>query len=337
MEEKIDFVIIWVDGNDIAWQKEKEKYQPVKDADNREIRYRDWDNLQYWFRAVEKFSPWVNKIHFVTWGHLPKWLNTENPKLHIVNHKDYIPERYLPTFSANTIELNLHRIDGLTEQFVYFNDDMFLTNKVSPKDFFCQGLPCDSAILNVHISERRLKSHVEVADMDIINDYFQKNTSIKANLWKWFNYKYGKEIIKNFLLMPWKMFPGFYHRHLPSSFCKKTFEEVWRKEYHTLDETCSNRFRRMLDVNQWLMEDWQIADGNFYPRKTNIGKSVALVSEKEEQAKQSNAWVFDCLRAQKYKMMCINDMVEGDDFESIKERLNSCFNEILPEKSSFER
>ena len=62
-------------------------------SDDRDIRYRDWDNLQFWFRGVEKFAPWVNKIHFVTYGHLPKWLNVNNKKLNIVNHKDFMPER----------------------------------------------------------------------------------------------------------------------------------------------------------------------------------------------------------------------------------------------------
>lgn len=65
VECPIDFIMIWVDGNDPEWQKEKRKYQPGDAADDREIRYRDWDNLQYWFRAVEKFAPWVNPYHFV--------------------------------------------------------------------------------------------------------------------------------------------------------------------------------------------------------------------------------------------------------------------------------
>lgn len=133
----IDFVIIWVDGNDPAWRAVKNQYVPRPvGEDDQEVRYRDWDNLQYWFRSVEKYTPWVRKIHFVTWGHLPKWLNVNHPKLHIVNHKDYIPEKYLPTFNSHTIEMNLHRIEGLAEQFVYFNDDMFLLKPVYMEDFF---------------------------------------------------------------------------------------------------------------------------------------------------------------------------------------------------------
>ena len=84
----------------------------------------------------------------MTWGHLPEWLDTTNPKLHIVNHKDYIPEEFLPTFNANTIELNLHRIEGLADQFVYFNDDMFVTNYVKPAEFFKNGIPRDVFALN---------------------------------------------------------------------------------------------------------------------------------------------------------------------------------------------
>ncbi|MBR6159158.1 MAG: Stealth CR1 domain-containing protein, partial [Lachnospiraceae bacterium] len=127
---KIDFVITWVDGNDPEWRKEKEKYSGKTTGDDREKRYRDWELLRYWFRGVENCAPWVNKIHFVTCGHLPDWLDTGHPKLNIVNHKDYIPEQYLPTFSCRPIELNLHRIPGLSDDFVYFNDDMFLLRPV---------------------------------------------------------------------------------------------------------------------------------------------------------------------------------------------------------------
>ena len=78
MDNKIDFVMIWVDGNDPEWQKEKNKYDSSDEkGDNTIVRYRSWDNLQYWFRGIEKFAPWVNKVHFVTWGHLPPWLNKE--------------------------------------------------------------------------------------------------------------------------------------------------------------------------------------------------------------------------------------------------------------------
>lgn len=92
---KIDFVIPWVDGTDLEWINEKNKYLPEdqKKLSTSEERYRSWDNLQYWFRGVEKFAPWVNHIYFVTWGHIPKWLNVSHEKLVIVKHQDYTFEK----------------------------------------------------------------------------------------------------------------------------------------------------------------------------------------------------------------------------------------------------
>lgn len=144
----IDFVILWVDGNDPDWQAEKSRYQSEKEDDSNTVnRYRDWNLLPYWFRAVENFAPWVRKIHFVTWGHVPKFLQLENSKLHIVRHDEFIPEDYLPTFSSHAIEMNIHRIPGLAEHFVYFNDDMFLLRPFEKEDFF-------ETIFPVHMAER---------------------------------------------------------------------------------------------------------------------------------------------------------------------------------------
>ena len=98
--QDIDFVITWVDGNDLEWKREKAARLGHTDmdisvnADNRKERYRDWDNLRYWFRGMEKYAPWVRKVHFVTWGHIPQWLNTKHPKLNIVCHEDFIPQKF---------------------------------------------------------------------------------------------------------------------------------------------------------------------------------------------------------------------------------------------------
>ena len=144
--EKIDFVIPWVDGSDPAWREEFQRYSPTKGMDAGENRYRDWNNLRYWFRGVEKFAPWVNTVWFVTWGHVPQWLDRNAPKLRIVRHEDYIPVKISADFNCNPIELNFHRIPGLAEKFVYFNDDMFLLRPVEPEIFFKNGLPRDCCI-----------------------------------------------------------------------------------------------------------------------------------------------------------------------------------------------
>lgn len=331
MNEKIDFVLIWVDGNDPEWQNEKEKYDETKkDIDNRKIRYRDWENLQYWFRAVEKFAPWVNKIHFVTCGHLPKWLNVNHPKLNIVKHRDYIPEKYLPTFSANPIELNLHRIEGLEEKFVYFNDDTFINNYVKKTDFFKDGKPCESAVLNAVVPQyKNIFPHILINDTEIINAHFNMKKSISENKAKWYNLKYGFNLYRNIILKAWPNFPGIKFFHLPTSFLKSTFTEVWNTEEEILDLTCMHKFRNKNDVNQYLLKDWQIASGKFYPRSTNFGRYYNITNKNDDIIKD--------IKYGKHKLICINDTEEIDDFESQKKFINTAFEERLSEKCSFEK
>ena len=141
--EKIDFVVTWLDSTDPVWQKEYECYKDQSKGEKSAARFRDMNIFMFWFRAVEKYAPWVNKVYLVTNGKFPEWINKDCPKLVLVRHEDYIPKEFLPTFNSCTIELNFHRIKGLSEHFVYFNDDMFLNRPINPDYYFKNGLPCD--------------------------------------------------------------------------------------------------------------------------------------------------------------------------------------------------
>ena len=89
MVPNVDLILPWVDGNDPNWRSEKEKYDIGRNTS--EVRYQSWDNLQYIFRGIEANMPWVHKVYFVTWGHLPKWLNTSYKRIQVIRHEDYIP------------------------------------------------------------------------------------------------------------------------------------------------------------------------------------------------------------------------------------------------------
>lgn len=330
MNNDIDFVIPWVDGSDLEWVKEKDKYSRKKYSESEENKlYRDWRLLKYWFRGVEKFSPWVRNIYFITWGHTPKWLNINHPKLKIINHKDYIPSEFLPTFSSNPIELNLHRIEGISEQFVYFNDDMFLTNYVHKDDFFKNNLPCDSAIIQPVYPSSRDDGfyHILCNDISLINLNFTKRHSMK-NIFNWINLKYGKFIMLNMYFSLINKFEGFRNFHLPSSFLKSTLEEVWDKEYEKLYDTSTHKFRNNEDVNQYIFSYWQFAKGTFYPRQYNLGKYFEVKNNCDE--------ICNSIRSQKYKMICINDTIECIDFENVRNEIKDAFETILSEKSQFE-
>ena len=335
MNNKIDFVVLWVDGNDPEWQKEKNKYDVKANADASIIRYRDWDLLQYWFRGVEKFAPWVNKIHFVTWGHLPKWLNVNNPKLNIVNHKDYIPKEYLPTFSANTIEDNIHRIKGLSEQFVLLNDDLYLIDKVKEEDFFCNGIPCDTIALNVHCPKKSLISqYFCINDTSIINEHFDFKKTFRENITKWYNPKNGKNILRTMVLMNCPRYPGFWQHHIASSYLKATFKTVWDKEYDVLNQTSMHKFRETSDVNQWVFKEWQIAEGNIKIRSVKFGKSFFIDRDGIQKLKPE---MIKYIKKQKGKMISINDGEMSDkEFDKLINDLKDAFEKIMPEKSSFE-
>lgn len=326
---KIDIVVAWVDGSDPDWRKERQR------IDNDVIMndYRDWDIFKYWFRSIEKNAPWVNKVFLVTWGHLPSFLNLNHPKLQVVKHEDYIPDEYLPTFSANTIELNLHRIEGLSEQFIYFNDDMYILNKTTPDDFFIKGKPRDSAVI-VPVAPSRYDSisNLMINNIGIINDNFRKHDVIKSNLLNWFNFKYKHLVLLNLLAIPWNKFYGLYEQHLPTSFLKNSYLEVWDKEFEVLDLTCKNHVRNFkVDVNQWLIKEWQIVSSNFKPRSIGVGNKVWI--KNVEDAKIASKEVINS----RYKLFCLNDHVANStDIDEIIDIVSSALCEKFPEKSLFE-
>ena len=282
---------------------------------------------------MEKFAPWVRKIHFVTWGHIPKWMNIYHPKLHIVKHSDFMPEKYLPTFSCNPLEINLHRIDGLSERFVYFNDDTFLISETKCTDFFKNEKPCDSVALNVHCFDmNRDFNYAAFQAIGIVNKYFDFHKIIKKEWKKWFHPLNGKYILRTIYLLPCPRFPGIYQPHLPNSFLKSTFTELWEKEYELLDDTSSHKFRNKLDYTQWIFRNWQLVSGNFENRTSKLGKSFSI-----EKDKDSIESVCKFIRRQRCKMIAINDgEMNEQEFEQNKRMIIRAFNNILPEKSSFE-
>lgn len=336
MKDKIDFVIMWVDGNDPKWQYEKRKYEVNSNADGTIYRYRDWDLLQYWFRGIEKFAPWVNKIHFITWGHVPKWLNINHPKLNIVKHEDFIPKEYLPTFSANTIENNIYRIKNLSDRFVLFNDDVYIIRKVKETDFFEKGLPKETAALNVHCPKKSLISqYFCINDTNIINEHFDFKNSIKSNWFKWLNLKNGQPLLRTIVLLSCPRFPGFWQTHIANSYLKETFEEIWIKEFEILDSTCKHKFRETTDVNQWVFKEWQLASGQFHVRKNSFGKSFYIDRDGISNIKKD---LLKTIKNQKKSIISINDgPMSDEEFDELVNELKENFERILPDKSKFEK
>ena len=330
--DKIDFVITWVDRTDKKWIQEKMKYDKKNSGDNGIHRYRDWENLRYWFRGVEKYAPWVNKIHFVTCGHLPIWLNVNHPKINIVSHKDYIPEEYLPTFNSNVIELNFHRIPGISEQFVYFNDDVFLIRPVKPEDYFKKGLPCDMLAFQPIVvkPENTLMAYIFLNNTAVLAKHFDKRKNIKAQPFHYFKPGYPLlYLFYNMLEYIFPLFTGFYTVHGAAPFKKKSYEQLWEKENDIFTQTCSHKFRNKDDINQYLIREWQKLNGDFSPQ--NIQKNFRYF-----EVQQNNTELMQTIVKQKVKTICFNDTNPEIEVDKVKMELINAFEMILPKKSQFE-
>ncbi len=323
-ENKIDFVVTWVDGNDPVWQADKAKHLG-EGGDAHIKRFRDWDQLKYWFRSVEKNAPWVNKIHFITYGHLPEWLDTSNPKLNIVNHSDFIPEEYLPVFNSTAIEIHMHRIKGLSEQFVYFNDDMYLMKPCSPSDFFVNGLPVDEAYFVPAIPHQQvLYCYHLFNDYSIYSRYVSTKTIVK-NIFKYVNFKFGAYNLIQLLARNKYIRP----MHHAKAFLKSTFETLWKNHEDAMVRTSKSRFRHRLNNSPQAFRGYQIITGNFYPQ--NITKHSSVVDSRLVDE------VKNAIESGKYKYFCLSDNTPEEEFDAAKEAINASFEKVYPDKSSFEK
>ena len=332
LSETIDIVITWVDGNDPVWREECNRYAALehREIDNGNSKYRDWGTLRFLFRGIEKYTPWVNKVFFITCGHLPEWLDTSNPRSKIVRHEDIIPAAYLPTFNSNVIEFYFHRIEGLSDRFVYFNDDMLLLDKVTPDRFFRKGLPCDKAVMaSLENRDGMFGSSVFLANY-LVNKHIDKRASVRDHFFKWHNPLRPKVAVHNLFFYRHPRFPGFYNHHLPQGYLKQTYQAVWSHCEKDIRRTSLSKFRSYGDIAPWLLRFWQLASGDFTPYDVDKdGKCLYL----EDDSIPGTA---DFIVHQRKKMICLNDSENIRHYEKDKELLLEAFNTLLPERCGFE-
>ena len=326
----IDIVVTWVDGNDPVWQASRNQYvNKTDDPSNSVKRYRDWDLMRYWFRGVEKFAPCVNNVFFITCGQRPEWLNVNNPKLKLIDHKDFMPADALPTFNSNAIELGINKIEGLSDRFILFNDDFFIINAVKEEDFFKDGKPCDFAALDA-IEPSEDFDYILANNIRVINENFNKREVLKKNRSQWYNFKDIKSVIRTLeLTKPWNQFTGFRDYHTPIAYLKKEFDDMWSRYPELLNATVHSRVRTKENISHWLIRYWRLASGNFVPVSQKKRTFIPVTDG-------DNSFLLSTIRSQNKSILCINDEFSGDDITKAQKDLKDAFEAILPEKSSFE-
>lgn len=329
----IDIVVTWLDANDPKWLADKTKWQEVMAPDKSAVEARRFDNdqdlLRYWFRLVEKNAPFVRKIFFVTYGHVPDWLDTKNEKVVVVKHSDFIPREYLPTFNSSVIEMNLFRIEGLSERFIYLNDDVYLSAPVCAGDFFVG----DKARFNY---SETLMVFDESLDMvfrsillnvaRVINRNFNKRSVIMKHPGTFFSLKNLSGARSALRWLVFNKYLGPIPAHISMPFFKSTMKKIWRAEPDMLDAASRLRFRDAATVSPYVVEVWQAFSGKTIAyRQKKFGK---LISEDKVSRESLNI-----ISEARYKVVCLNGQYDDASLKSVK----NAFLKLVPGKSAFEK
>ena len=340
MEHPIDFVVTWLDSSDPVWQEQYDEYKGISSkGDASSARFRDWDLFRYWFRSVEANAPWMNKVFLVTNGTFPKWINPNHPKLVLVKHSDYIPKKFLPTFNSCTIELHMNKIKGLSEHFVYFNDDCYINAPITPDYYFREGLPCDTneeTFFNVPKYDPIGKFYIYMSvlsNIGVINSYFNRGKVWKQSLRRWLGLHLGMKGFFTSLFITLSRssrFVGFRNLHIEQPYLKSVFEEAWSKEKDMLEQSCT-RFREEVILNPYFFRYWQLASNRFYPVCRNSVRKYRTVKKEMPQ-------ILDSIMNSRIKSLCINDTPNctDEEFEQYKSAIVDQFEKKYPRKSSFE-
>ena len=240
---------------------------------------------------MEKFAPWVRKVHFVTCDQKPKWLNASHPKLQLVSHTDYIPEKFLPVFNSSLIEIYLHKIPNLADQFVYFNDDFFIINHLPKERFFRDGLPNDIAAFRYNsglgLWAKCLKNNIRV-----INERFNKREVLKRDHDKWFHPPYGKKSRLTRLLKPYGKFVTLITPH------NATLPEIDLQEVGIAGDRLRPSRRTLRspdDYTQELFRTWQICRSvqpiQHLPRHEDVPAAVAVKASDQGSTTKATSWL----------------------------------------------
>ena len=320
----IDIVYLWVDGNDPEWRAKRNRYMNIGEFAGQgrvEARWIDNQELRYSLRSVEMYAPWIRRIFIVTDNQCPAWLNRNHPKIQIVDHSEILPSEALPNYNSTAIESCIYRIEGLSEHFLFSNDDMLLSAPVTPATFFtADGRPIirlNGSRFNRRKALRRgdnysmMLRHMQdkVATMCDRKIHFAPHHNIDA------------------------------YRRSDFAHCIEIADQAWT-------QTTLHRFRHDNDMHRSFMSYYALATGRGVLRKVGRYNGVEGVRE------HLKSWLQGCYHSdsrcipvqcpdydavfRKYNplMFCMNDGEGTTDDD--RRRMVEFLNRKFPDKSTFE-
>ena len=309
---EIDFVYLWVDGSDPVWRAKRDSFLGISHVDtsvNCEGRYIDNDELKYSLRSLEKYAPWIRNIFIVTDNQVPKWLDTSNPKIHIVDHTEILPTESLPCFSSTLIEHFLWKIPGLSEHFLYGNDDMFLNKPATPASFFdANGLPI------VRLNRRRFRKLSLLYKEKIKKQklsYYVQSIKLAANM---VEKRHGA------------YFGGQPHHNI-DAYLKSDYQHTHETFKQEIDATLGNNVRKSGDIQRSIY--------SYAPLAKKRGR-VRYINRKES-FKISIHLDIHFTKFKKYTPLffCLNDTELANS--NHRNRATNFLKKRFPEKSQFEK
>ena len=305
----MDAVILYVNGDDPTfikeWRNAKSKIQHIPSA-TRNCRIRDWGTLQYLLRSIDKFAPFIDKVHLVVKSHsqVPRYIDTQ--KVHIVLESEIIPQKYYPVFNSRSIEYFLHNISGLSEQFVYFNDDMLFFDKIKEEDLFVQGKPCYKLI------EHEINDNANMPDLYYDSSFKNEDNARKA--FEISNKKFDRWFELNHGCCP-----------LLKSQCKKVYD-ILESEM----DGHINTFRHNNDWYHSLYINYMYINGMTH--EYDCPNRYYIFNKNVDEI------YVDITHPRKIKQICINDVnVPDEKYFLYRKRINDALNMVFPEICKFEK
>jgi len=306
----IDIVIPYYNDSDEIWRNITRNYMTEEGSNDRQVigeeRYRDWDNFRYFFRGIEENCKWVNKIFLIvaTESQIPDWLDTTNPKLRIVYHREYIPEELLPTFNPMTIELFVGNIEDLSDNYIYMNDDYFFLNPTKASMFFVDNYP---VYKDNKFELKKLDTSGEDGTFyQILNNGMDLQTKICGDKAHWYSIY-----------------------HLPLAHKKNFEKEIIDKYYEEfINANKSSKFRNKDNLCGHMficlyqdLEPYYIFNSYTNSSYVSVRKDTNFDDYIDKQ------------------MVCFNDtqLLKQEDFEETKNRMLDFFSKKFPNRSSYER
>ena len=329
----VDLVYLWCDDGEENWRKKRLFYQQQAgyqlDNSATKGRFESHDELKYSLRSVEKNIPWINHIYIITDGQTPSFLNLNHSKITIVDHKEILPQQYLPQFNSVAIEFGITNIPNLSEYFLYANDDMLFA---TPHDKSFYFTPDGKPIHRLSQGQKKAKKyHIPLFLYWLLvrlviymrHDLYSK-TCLNA--------------IDHVMLRTGKLFlfsPGHGIDPYRKSLLKKYNSLPGMQK--AITRTLSHKFRSSEDLQRYIYSCWGLAFNEFekVPIKSlRFPGSENFTEEEIDLAYITDPQLFDTKFKGVAKQLCLNDTENSSpEFGKFANKLLS---KLFPQKSQFE-